>query len=290
MTEAVANRPAEIFGYPLANQSAQAQQVRGQHLCPFRNVPCDKKSRLLDVPFGVCSVQARAGTQVICPRRFDEGGNLAGVPRVLEDVAMHYFGDTNNIVVFAETRMPNVGNIDFVIVKHRAMRPEIDDFVAVEIQADSTTGTGELVRAFQEFTSDGHMADRHYRFGANTYDSIKRAVTQLMNKGMVYEKWRTKCYWVIQEYIYANLASRFGLAEGRYRAEDSTRFALYSLAPRGERLALEATRVLSTNVDDVYQAMRNNPGIPTKDAFVRALNHKLQLRLAAVRPSRRNQR
>ena len=107
---------------------------------------------------------------------------------------------------------------------------------------------------------------------------------------MVYEKWRTKCYWVIQEYIYANLTSRFGLAEGRYRAEGSTRFALYSLLPRGERLALEATRVLSTSVDDLYQAMRNNPGIPAKDAFVKALNHKLQLRLAAVRPSPRNQR
>ena len=290
MTESDGNRPAEIFGYPLANQSMEARQVRERHLCPFRNVLCDKKSRLLDVPFGVCSVQARAGTRVICPRRFDEGGSLPGVPRVLEDVAKHYFGDTNNIVVFAETRLPNVGNIDFVIVKHRAMRPEIDDFVAVEIQADSTTGTGELVRAFQEFASDGYMADRHYRFGANTYDSIKRAVTQLMNKGMVYEKWRTKCYWVIQEYLYANLASRFGLAEERYRTEDSTRFALYSLVPREDRLALEATRVLSTNVDDVYQAMRNNPGMPAKDAFVKALNHKLQLRLAAVRPSRRNQR
>ena len=262
MTESDGNRPAEIFGFPLANQSVEAQQVRQRHQCPFRNVPCDKKSRLLDVPFGVCSVQVRAGMQVICPHRFDEGGSLAGVPRILEDVATHYFGDTNNIVVFAETRLPNVGNIDFVIVKHRAMRPEIDDFVAVEIQADSTTRTGELVRT----------------------------VTQLMNKGMVYEKWRTKCYWVIQEYIYANLASRFGLAEGRYRAEDSTRFALYSLLPRGERLALEATRVLSTSVDDLYQAMRNNPGIPTKDAFVQALNHKLQLRLAAVRPPPRNQR
>ena len=212
------------------------------------------------------------------------------MPRVLEDVAKHYFGDTDNIVVFAETRLPDVGSIDFVIVKHRAMRPEIDDFVAVEIQADSTTGTGELVRAFQEFTSGGDVADSNYQFGANTYDSIKRTVTQLMNKGMVYERWGTKCYWVIQEYIYANLASRFGLAEGHYRAEDSTRFALYSLLPRGERLALRPTRVLSTSVDDVYQAMRNNPGIPTKDAFVKALNHKLQLRLAAVKPSRRNRR
>ena len=132
MTESDGNRPAEIFGYPLANQSVEAQRVRQQHLCPFGSVPCNKKSRLLDVPFGVCSVQARAGMQVICPRRFDEVGSLAGVPRVLEDVATHYFGDTNNIVVFAETRLPNVGNIDFVIVKHRAMRPEIDEFVAVE--------------------------------------------------------------------------------------------------------------------------------------------------------------
>ena len=164
MTESDGNRPAEIFGFPLANQSVEAQQVRQQHQCPFRNVPCDKKSRLLDVPFGVCSVQVRARMQVICPHRFDEGGSLAGVPRVLEDIATHYFGDTNNIVVFAETRLPNVGNIDFVIVKHRAMRPEIDDFVAVEIQADSTTSTGELVRAFREFTSSGHMADRNYRF------------------------------------------------------------------------------------------------------------------------------
>ena len=282
------NRPAEIFGYPLANRSVQAQRARQQCQCPFRSVPCEKKSRLLDVPFGVCSVQTRAGMQVICPRRFDEGGNVAGVPRVLEDVAKHYFGDTNNIVVFAETRLPNVGNIDYVIVKHSPMRPEVDDFVAVEIQSDSTTGTGELVRAFREFTSGGDVADRRYRFGANTYDSIKRAVTQLMNKGIVYEQWRTKCYWVIQEYIYANLASRFGLAEGRYRAEDRTRFALYSLQPRGERLALEATRVLSTSVDEVYQAMRNNPRMPAKDAFVDGLNHKLQLRLAAVGASRRN--
>ena len=37
-----------------------------------------------------------------------------------------------------------------------------------------------------------------YKFGMNTYDSIKQAITQLMNKGIVYESWDTKCYWVIQ--------------------------------------------------------------------------------------------
>ena len=38
------NRPAEIFGYPLANRSVQAQLARQQCQCPFRNVPCEKRN------------------------------------------------------------------------------------------------------------------------------------------------------------------------------------------------------------------------------------------------------
>ena len=32
--------------------------------------------------------------------------------------------------------------------------------------------------------------------------------------------------------------------------------------------------------DEVYQAMRNNPGLPDKDEFVQKLNTKLQARLS----------
>ena len=199
----------------------------------------------------------------------------------MEDVANHYFGDTNNIVVFPEVRLPNVGSIDYVIVKHRPMRPEVEDFVAVEFQADSTTGTGALVAAFREFTSGENIAGRSYKFGSNTYDSLKRALTQLMNKGIVYESWGTKCYWVIQEYLYENLADRYGLAESPFQDRHSTRLALYSLRPIAGRLALERTRVLSTTVHNVYRAMRNNPRMPRKDAFVAGLNHRLQLRLVS---------
>ena len=45
----------------------------------------------------------------------------------------------------------------------------------------------------------------------NTYDTIKRSITQLLNKGIVYEAWGVKCYWVIEEYIHANLVRRYGL-------------------------------------------------------------------------------
>ncbi len=32
--------------------------------------------------------------------------------------------------------------------------------------------------------------------------------------------------------------------------------------------------------DEVYQAMRNNPGLPNKDEFVRKLNTKVRARLS----------
>lgn len=280
MTDSVRNQPAEVFGYPIANRSTRAEQIRRAAKCPFRDVRCEKKSRLLDGPFGVCSARTSRGVSAICPRRFEEPGSIEGVPRVLEEIARHYFGTTDDIVVFPEVRLPNVGAIDYVIVKHRPMKSEVEDFVAVEFQSDSTTGTGKLVEAFKHFVDGQDITGNHYRFGMNTYDSIKRAVTQLMNKGIVFERWETKCYWVIQEYIYENLVSRYGLAAGAVQPEHSTRFALYALRPQGDQLSLVATRVLSTSVDDVYRAMRSNPRLPDRSAFVDGLNKKLQLRLS----------
>lgn len=284
--ESASNRPEEIFGYPVANGSDRASGTRRKQWCPFENIRCGKKSRLLNnYPFGVCSVRTGSATKIICPRRFQERGTLSDVPLVLEDVANHYFGDTNNTVYFPEVRLPNIGSVDYVIVKHRPMRPEVEDFVSVEFQSDSTTGTGALVKAFREFLGDEGIEKRNYRFGVNTYDSLKRALTQLMNKGMVYESWGTKCYWVIQEYLYENLAERYGLGKGSYQTGDGTRLALYALQDIDGRLSLRRTRVLSTTVDELYQAMRNNPRMPAKDAFVAGLNRRLELQLGLREPS-----
>lgn len=38
--------------------------------------------------------------------------------------------------------------------------------------------------------------------------------------------------------------------------------------------------MISTIVEEVYQAMRHNPGIPSKDKFVQHLNTKLRLKLS----------
>ena len=279
MTRSTGNRPAEVFGYPLMNRSSEAERIRRRHQCPFQDRTCDKKSRLIDFPFGVCSVEHRGKIKAICPRRFEERGETQGISLVLENIAFHYFGAIDNTVVFPKVSLTNVGVIDYVIVKHKPMLPEIDDFVSVEFQSDSTTSTGALVQGLQDFVDGRDVMQESYRFGINTYDSIKRAITQLMNKGIVYESWNTKCYWVIQEYIYRNIVSRYGLKAGGFTAEDASRFALYDLLPKSDRLTLTPTRYVSTTVDDVYRAMRNNPSLPNKDRFVASLKDKLQLRL-----------
>ena len=113
----------------------------------------------------------------------------------------------------------------------------------------------------------------------NTYDSIKRSITQLINKGIVYEAWNAKCYWVIQEYIYADLVARYGLKKEGFSREHASVFALYDMRENGDRLTLKRTRFISITVDEVYQAMRSNPAMPNKDEFVEKLNEKLNKKL-----------
>jgi len=274
------SRPAEVFGFPIGNKSDEAQKLRERHWCPFVGNVCRKKSRLIDYPFGVCSVEHHDGIYAICPRRFEEQGGIAGVSRVLEDIAVHYFGDFNNVIPFAEVRLSNVGAIDYVLVRHKPLRAEVDDFVAVEFQSDSTTGTGKLVQGLRDFMAGVDVQKQTYRFGMNTYDTIKRSITQLLNKGIVYEAWNIKGYWVIQEYIYSNLVHRYGFKQAGYVPEHSSRFALYDLEQAGDRLTFAPKRFVSTTVDEVYQAMRNNPNLPAKDEFVKVLNNKLHAKLS----------
>ncbi len=279
MTNGIGNRPAEVFGHSIYDFSSEAQAYRKKYWCPFASVKCDKKSRLIKYPFGVCSVEHNGDVYSVCPHRFEERDNADSTPRILEDIANRYFGGPSNVICFPEIRLPNVGTIDFVLVHHKPMKAEVDDFVPVEFQTDSTTGTGQLVQGLKDFLAGNDVSSRKYGFGINTYDTIKRSMTQLFNKGIVYESWDIKGYWVIQEYIYANLVRRYGLKESGYSQKHASRFALCNFIRKENRLTLSLTRLVSTTVDEVYQAMRHNPGLPDKDSFIAALNIKLKARL-----------
>ncbi|MEW5958316.1 MAG: NotI family restriction endonuclease [Chloroflexota bacterium] len=279
MAKGQSNRPAEIFGYPIGNKSDEAQDARQRQWCPFINKPCDKRSGLVDYPLGVCSVEHQKEFSAICPHRFEEQGTIQGIPQVLEDIVLHYFGDLDNIVPFSGIKLPYVGMINYILIRYKPIKAEIDDFVMVEFQPNSVSEIKRVVQARHDFAAGLDIRDQNYSFSINTYDTFKRLIPQLLNKGIVYEAWNIKGYWVIQERVYANLVKQYGFKESGYSPEHASRLALYNLAPLDDRLILTPSRYISTIVDEVYQIMRNNPGLPSKDEFVQILNTKLRAKL-----------
>lgn len=231
--------PSEVFGYSRSASSPEARKARTKYWCPFVDKVCYKQSRLIKHPFGVCSAHVSSQEIALCPRRFLESH------RVFSDVANSYFGTTANILVFAEIRLPDVGSFDFVMVKHKPLSTDIEDFVAIEFQTGQRTGTGQLVKGLTDLLSGKDVGNASYNFGINMYDIWKRTFTQVLNKGIIMESWGRKIYWVVQEPVYSNFADRYNLGSLEFNPKHSTVFALYDLKARPEKFEFFPTRLVS---------------------------------------------
>ena len=64
-----AHYPVEIFGYPIGNKTKEAIEHRNIYRCPFLNDTCNKQSRLIEYPMGVCTVLHLGNKIPICPQR-----------------------------------------------------------------------------------------------------------------------------------------------------------------------------------------------------------------------------
>jgi hypothetical protein len=143
--------PSEVFGHPIDIDSAQARKHRKSHWCPFADDECDKQSRLIDYPMGVCSVQYDDDVIALSPRRFLQD------KVVFYDVADHYFHTRSDLMIFSEISIPgaaNFGRFDYVMVRHEELGSDVLDFAAVEFQTGQTTNTGRLVQALDDFMQE----------------------------------------------------------------------------------------------------------------------------------------
>lgn len=262
--------PSEIFGYPYYNRSDEAEKARVNQWCPFVDKKCYKQSRLVESAFGVCSTHFNGEEVAVCPRRFLDKN------RVFWDIALHHFGSVNDILVFSEVRLPKTGSFDFVMLKHAPLSIEIEDFIIIEFQTGQTTGTGKLVQGFKDFLSGESIAYRTYGFGLNLYDIWKRTFTQVLNKGIILENWGHKIFWVVQEPVYQYFEARYNLREIGFGQEHSTVFVPYNLVGREERFELVLSRMTSATIDQLFNAFRNNPDIPSKDEFTGVLEAKIE--------------
>ena len=270
----MAKHPSEIFGYPFNTNSDQAKKGRKRYQCPFIGEKCNKQSRLIKYPMGVCSVRYGDDIIALCPRRFLQENT------VFKNVADHYFKTRNDLVVFSEISLSETGTFDYVMVKHKPFSSDIEDFVVIEFQTGQTTGTGNLVQALKDFLKGEDIEGRSYRFGLNLADIWKRSFTQILNKGIVLENWGHKIYWVVQEPVYRDFMNRYNLDYMTYDDEHTTVFLICDLKEKAEKYVLFQTKIESSTISDLFKAFRNNPNIPSKDTFINKLQIKLKAKMA----------
>ncbi len=264
--------PNEIFTYPVENKSTEATNAVKKYYCRFLENKCDKQSRTIKYPMGVCSVNHSGAKPIICPHRFLEN-NL-----VFKNACNAAFGDTNNVLLFSEVKIDNVGSFDFVLVKHKTISNKVDDFCIVEFQSDSTTGTGKLVEALKDFMKGKDVLQNRYRFGMNTYNTIKLSYIQMLIKGQVMEKWNKKIFWIMQKFVYDNMVNRFRLSDLDYNNNHSTQYNTYDLVRNQNIYNLQLTDKKSTTIANLLKAFTHQP-TPSLDDFVNVLQEKIKLKL-----------
>lgn len=186
---------AEVFGFPIDNQSPEAQRHRHNRLCPYNNrVPSCTKDRASD-PLGVCSIFDGAEVAITCPVRFRQDWLIA------EDASRFFFREGTRWTSLTEVRLndrhgQSAGNIDIVLVAYDN-RGRVTDFGALEVQAVYISGN--IRRPFEYFMEDSlQRADMSWS-GHGLYprpdylsSSRKRLAPQMLYKGSILNAWGKK--------------------------------------------------------------------------------------------------
>jgi hypothetical protein len=257
--------PAEIFGYPPSNKSEIAYRAREKYMCPFIGQKCTKQSRLLSYPLGICSAWHLGTPRIICPNRFYFSDKV-----LLKEISK-LFLNKENIELVPEVELRGFGNIDWV-GSYRDKENRIKDFCGIEVVSDSTTQTGELVRALKDFIKNGTLQER-YKYGMNTYNTIKLSFTQIMVKGQVFEKWSKKYIWLLQDSLFNNLVERFGLKLETGYKDSNIIFYVVKMVDYKDFFKISLKKIYSTSVQELTKAFRQTEILPIED-FLKAIRRK----------------
>jgi hypothetical protein len=200
------NNPiAEVFGFPICNDSERATHYRENCLCPFHNRFPNCTKDKAENPLGVCSIN-HGGNQVItCPTRFREDW------MILRKAAEFVWTKGTRWTSLPEIKLidaegQSAGNIDYVIVKYDASG-QIIDFASIEVQGVYISGN--LRNPFQNYmehpSADFHWEGRNYPHPDYLSSSRKRLIPQMLYKGGIFKAWNKKQCVVIQKSFFETL-------------------------------------------------------------------------------------
>ena len=197
----------EILGVPSV---FQRNPVNLDHLCPFINSQCTKRSQKISGPYPICSIfhgkEKDRKLMCVCPKRFYQ----TDFKQKIIDVCWPGEHPQNPIIVH-EVKMENFGNVDFVIADIDNEEKHVKQFISVELQAVDITGSVEP--AYQAIINREQTMVKDFNYGINWENVRKRYITQLINKGFFHHHWQSKIIAVIQLALYKNLREKIRFDE-----------------------------------------------------------------------------
>ncbi len=199
---------AEVFGFPIINDTAKAKRYRDKKLCPFNNkVPNCTKDKAND-PLGVCSIFHNDKPVITCPTRFREDWII------IENAAKFAFSEKTKWTSLSEIKLldkngQSAGNIDYVLVAYND-KGQLVDFVSLEVQGVYISGNlRNPFDAFIEKPSLNFNWSTGYNYPKPDYlsSSRKRLIPQMLYKGGIFKSWNKKQTVALQKSFFDTLPS-----------------------------------------------------------------------------------
>lgn len=268
---------AEVFGFPISNESARAKRYRENKLCPFNNIVSNCTKNSIEFPLGVCSLNHKEKPVIICPIRFREDWSI------ISDAASFIFDKKATWTHVGEVRLKDkhgksAGNIDYVLVSYDN-KGRVVDFGSLEVQAVYISGnlTGPFT-AYLENPSPDFTWTQAFKLPKPDYlsSSRKRLIPQIIAKGSILKQWKKKQVVALQTSFYKTLPD---LPEYD-KSESDFAFFLYDLVPtKSKTLELKLQRIVYTKFAKALEQIAKFEAGSIKE-FTELLQKKLDAKRA----------
>jgi hypothetical protein len=245
---------AEVFGFPITDESERAKRYRNNKLCPYNNISPNCTKNSLDFPLGVCSLYDKEAPVIICPVRFREDWTI------VSDAAKFIFNENTTWTHVGEVKLKDkhgkaAGNIDYVLVSYDD-KGRVLDFGSLEVQAIYISGnlTGPF-KAYLENPTPNFTWANALKYPKPDYlsSSRKRLIPQIIAKGSILNQWGKKQAVALQISFYETLPP-FPEVE---RDDSDIAFLLYDFTVKKDKQSLTLQRIAYTNFANVKRTLIN---------------------------------
>jgi hypothetical protein len=273
------NQPlAEVFGFPIDNETDRAIRYRTNKLCPYNNIVSNCTKNSIEFPLGVCSLYHKGKPVLICPIRFREDWTI------ISDAAYFIFEGKNVWTHVGEVRLKDkhgksAGNIDYVLVSYDD-KGRVLDFGSLEVQ--SVYISGNLTGPFTSYLENPKASfnwTQAFKYPKPDYlsSSRKRLIPQIIAKGSILKQWNKKQAVALQTAFYKTLPP---LPECD-QSESDFAFFLYDLVTnkKTKALSLKLERVVYTKFANALEQIAKFEAGSIND-FTEILQKKLDTKFS----------